>query len=285
MKDSPLKCMILVIVTLMIFGFFESSVHATEAENRKAHNKEIFSSLNQGYIDITVEEAWDFLSDTSNGIQVPIDVRTLLEWKNEHIHTPPPENPKHHCLDDLEDEEKLQEFMDLYKGEELIIYCHSGGRSVNAANILVENSFSGTIYNMLGGIITWKAEGFPTIINQPPDVTLINPKEGFFHFSGIPILPTPFDLIADTLALGGFRLRPVIINATDDFDNREDLVVKIYLNGELKGEASYCCDWKLHEWFWTGLAIGNYKLKVTAEDLERNNNSVEIDVSNFCFIP
>ena len=103
-------------------------------------------------------------------------------------------------------------------------------------------------------------------------------------FSGI-IAQTPFNLLADTLSVGGFRLNPVIINATDDLDNSEDLIVKVYLNDEFQEEATYCCDWRLHEWFWTGWALGTYNLKVTAEDLNGNTNSIEMVVWNFCFIP
>ena len=225
------------------------------------------------------------LSSTANGIQIPIDVRTPSEWIDERIDTPYPENPKHHCLSDLQDPEKLLEFMQIYEGQEIIIYCLSGGRSLIAAEILVDNGFSGIIYNMLGGISAWKTAGLPTVTDQPPEIGVINPKEGYFHFSGIPLIPTQFDLIANTVSFGGFRMRPIIINATDDFTNRENLTVTVYINDVLQGEALYCCDWNLHEWFWTGLSLGNYKLKFTAEDLSGNTNSVEIDVWNFCFIP
>jgi len=120
--------------------------------------------------------------------------------------------------------------------------------------------------------------------NQPPDVEIINPKEGYFHFSGIPILLTPFDLIADTMSIGGFRLYPIIINATDDSDNSSDLIVKIFLNGEEQGNATYCCDWRLHEWFWTGFALGTYTLTVTAEDSFGAISSAEMEVWNLCVI-
>lgn len=280
MQGNYLKKILLVATALIFINSIGTAVYGLGAID-----KELSSTSYDGYTNITVEEAWTLLSDTSNGIQEPIDVRTLMEWKDERIDTPYPENPKHHCLDDLEDEIKLMEFIELYEGKELILYCHAGGRSVTAAEILVENNFSGVLYNMLGGITAWKSAELPTLTNQPPEVEIINPKEGYFHFSGYPILPTPFDLIADTLALGGFRLNPIIINATDDLDDRENVTVKVYLNDELQGEAEYCCDWKLHEWFWTGWALGNYKLKVTAADLEGNTNSAEIDVWNFCFIP
>jgi hypothetical protein len=90
--------------------------------------------------------------------------------------------------------------------------------------------------------------------------------------------------IIDCIAFGGFKLRPVIINATDDIDNSSDLLVKVYLDGEYKGNASYCGDWKLHEWFWTGPAQGVYTLAITGEDSFGAIGSDEMRIRNLCFI-
>jgi rhodanese-related sulfurtransferase len=122
-----------------------------------------------GYTDITVDEAWDLLSNTSNGIQIPIDVRSDSEWIGEHIDTPYPENPRHHNFYDWDDSNVLQNFLSKYQGKEIIVYCRSGGRSASAVNILVDNGFSGTIYNMLGGITAWKSENYPTVANRAPE--------------------------------------------------------------------------------------------------------------------
>jgi rhodanese-related sulfurtransferase len=113
-------------------------------------------------IDITVGEAWNLLSDTSNGIQIPIDVRTEEEWKTEHIDTPSPENPRHHNYLEWSDPNILQEFISTYDGQQIIVICGVGGRSKIAANILAENNFNGVIYNMLGGLKEWKNQGYPT---------------------------------------------------------------------------------------------------------------------------
>jgi hypothetical protein len=121
--------------------------------------------------------------------------------------------------------------------------------------------------------------------NHPPSIEILNPKDGYLHFSGIPVFPTYINILANTLSFGGFRLNPIIINATDDFDKSEDILVNVYLNGEYQGNASYCCDWRKHEWFWTGWALGTYNLNVTAEDSFGAINSTEMNVWNFCFIP
>jgi phage shock protein E len=43
--------------------------------------------------------------------------------------------------------------MNLLKNRPIITYCHSGIRSRNAANILVENGFK-YVYDM-GGVLEW----------------------------------------------------------------------------------------------------------------------------------
>jgi rhodanese-related sulfurtransferase len=122
------------------------------------------------YEDITVTEAYALLTDTSNGIQNPIDVRTTGEWRAERINTPYPEFSRHFALSRLSGI-GIQEFITLYEGNTIILYCQSGGRSKSAAQILSDNGFNGTLYNMMGGITAWKKAGYPIqIANHPPTV-------------------------------------------------------------------------------------------------------------------
>lgn len=44
------------------------------------------------------------------------------------------------------------------KNKKVIVYCHSGNRSIVASRILVENGF--TPLNLKGGISQWKSDGF-----------------------------------------------------------------------------------------------------------------------------
>ena len=121
--------------------------------------------------------------------------------------------------------------------------------------------------------------------DTPPEVTILNPREGYLHFSGKPIIQNPFSFIADTMSPGGFRLKKVIATAHDDVDFETELAVKFYINGEERSEGSFVpCDltW---EWQWTGRGLGTYTLKVTAEDQSGNIGSAEMDVWYFCFIP
>ncbi|MCK4365908.1 MAG: PKD domain-containing protein, partial [Thermoplasmatales archaeon] len=138
-----------------------------------------YPTTSEGFLDIEVEEAWELLNDTNNGIQKPIDVRTYEEWIDEHIDTPPPENASHYPLSDLQDPEKLPEFMESFKGMEIIFYSNSGDLSLIAAGILVDNSFEGTIYNMLGGINAWKVAGYPIVGGEPLIADADGPYEAF----------------------------------------------------------------------------------------------------------
>jgi hypothetical protein len=118
------KGLVLIIAVVMLGVVSVSAVNAVRVggklgsdlltENKKVQN------LDDGYTNITAAEAWDYLSDTGNGIQIPIDVRKNNEWNSEHINTSIPENPRHYCLDLLQNETWLQHFMTLYNGMDII---------------------------------------------------------------------------------------------------------------------------------------------------------------------
>jgi rhodanese-related sulfurtransferase len=162
--------------TNLTYGLHEGKINII-SNGGEGNFTVIVNVLYDNLIDITVEEAWDLLNDTSNGIQIPIDVRTDDEWKNEHIDTPIPENPKHHNYLNWYDPDILQDFISTYDGQQIIVYCKSGGRSKAAATMLVDNEFNGVVYNMLGGITEWKNQGYPTdgyttfqIMNFQPNI-------------------------------------------------------------------------------------------------------------------
>lgn len=116
-------------------------------------------------INITVHEAWDLLTDTGNGIQIPIDIRSEEQWNESFIDTPWPEHPR--WFGDIEN------FMEEFDGEEVVIYCTSGYRSLLACYVLCDAGFNGTVYNMIGGITAWIEEGYPIRNNTPPYAPVI----------------------------------------------------------------------------------------------------------------
>ncbi len=139
------------------------SVSATRMENKSIYKNGISQPLNNGITNITVNETWDMLNNIGDGIQIYIDVRRNDEWNPERIDTPIPEHPRHYNLHLLQDETLLEKFMSLYDYDTLIIGCKSGSRSWKAANIILNAGFTGTLYNMIGGLNEWKAQGLPTV--------------------------------------------------------------------------------------------------------------------------
>jgi len=154
-------------IIILIFAFLIINIFNPIVSSSLFINNGIIKQNNQ-YINLTAEEAWNLLNDSSNGIQIPIDVRTNNEWRTEHINTPKPENPRHHNFYDWSDQNILTQFLNKYNGNEIIVYCRSGSRSVSAINILIDNGFNGIIYNLLGGINDWKNNGLPTKPNLAP---------------------------------------------------------------------------------------------------------------------
>ena len=167
------------IITICVIGLMlVLSMTSVNAGNKEAKDMNVNNSslLNCGAcpVNLTVDEAWDMLTDTGNGIQIPIDVRYEHEWNAGFIDTPYPESPIWYVKDLFQNNATwLEWFLDEYAGEELIIYCKGGYRSLTVSLILCEAGFTGTVYNMLGGITAWMNEGYPIRNNTQPDAPII----------------------------------------------------------------------------------------------------------------
>ncbi len=142
--------------------------------NQREDTLQLVSQSFDGYIDISPQQAWGMMSDSSDGRQIPVDVRRPEEYLNERIVTPNQEDWPRWFPYEIESGGYgpiknqgifLQLFMDYYEDKEIILYCRTGRRTAISAQILVDNGFQGTVYNMLGGITDWKASGLPTTLN------------------------------------------------------------------------------------------------------------------------
>lgn len=126
--------------------------------------------------DISVEEVYEIIS--SNQDYIILDVRTSDEFNEGHI-----EGAVLIPVDELEG--RLDE---LPVDKPIITYCKSGGRSRNAANILVENGFTQIYY--MGGILDWIDKGYPVIEEGEtiadakvyPEIMLISVDESYEFF-------------------------------------------------------------------------------------------------------
>jgi hypothetical protein len=142
-----------------------------------------------------------------------------------------------------------------------------------------------TAYCIIQGSITRSITVRDPTQDDPPYVEIKNPTKGYFHFSGIRLFATYLDIIYDTMGFGGFRVRPVQIFTEDDLDAPSDIIVKIYIDDELRGTAVYNPSTGYHELKWTGPRLGVFTLKATAEDTQGHVASAEMDVWYFCFVP
>ncbi|MBA7466925.1 Thiosulfate sulfurtransferase GlpE [subsurface metagenome] len=105
--------------------------------------------------DITPQEAFTLIQNNQNNPDfIIIDVRTLEEFVGEHI-----ENATNI---DFYSEAFRDMLNTLDKNKTYLIYCKVGGRSGSALDIMAELNFK-EVYNILGGINQWKAEGLPTV--------------------------------------------------------------------------------------------------------------------------
>ena len=121
--------------------------------------------------------------------------------------------------------------------------------------------------------------------DEPPIIQIVNPTEGYFHFSGIKLFPTVLNLVADTMGFGGFRLRPVQVNVTDDIDAPEDIQVYMYVYEDEQGNMTWNSDNGLYERKWIGPDLGTFTMNISAQDSSENIAYKEMTVWYFCFIP
>ena len=164
--EKKIICQLCMISLMLVF--LGASVNASNEEISTANYK-ISQNCNGCPINITVHDAWDLLTDTGNGIQIPIDVRSEQEWNYGFIDTPYPECPRWYVYDEFQyNETFLQWFINEFADQELVIDCASGMRSIIVSSLLCDANFTGIVYNMLGGINDWNDEGYPTRYNTPP---------------------------------------------------------------------------------------------------------------------
>ena len=59
------------------------------------------------------------------------------------------------------------------KGQPIFVYCHAGGRSAKAAELLIELGFK-NVYNLIGGFSNWKSLGYPIKQGEDADFSEVD---------------------------------------------------------------------------------------------------------------
>jgi len=141
------------------------------------------------YEDITVQEAKQLIADQQgNESFTVLDVRTPGEYNADHL-----ENAYQRNFYDPDFSEQLDS---LNKNRIYLIYCQSGNRSGQAFTIMQTLGFT-EVYNMLGGISSWKADGCAVTTELPDDIDLTSAiissaPQIVTNNSNISIYPNPF---------------------------------------------------------------------------------------------
>jgi rhodanese-related sulfurtransferase len=149
-RMSLKKLMIFVLSVLLVIGVVLTggcAPGAIETSEQKTPNQVIEN--------VTSQEAFNLIqTNRDNSDFVIIDVRAAQELADGYI-----ENAVNI---DFYSETFRDELNKLDKDKTYLIYCRSGGRSGNALNTMEELNFK-EVYNILGGILGWNAEGLPTV--------------------------------------------------------------------------------------------------------------------------
>ncbi|MFM2224352.1 MAG: hypothetical protein RJA07_554 [Bacteroidota bacterium] len=133
---------ILLVTICCTFSFFIS------CQNSNSTTKKINET-------ISVDEFQKKLNPSSTSLL--IDVRTPEEYIGGHL-----QNSININYNDADFKTKIEK---LDKSKPIFIYCLSGGRSSNAATDMSEMGFI-EIYNMKGGIISWRNANLPIVTNS-----------------------------------------------------------------------------------------------------------------------
>jgi len=124
---------------------------SNQEDSSSKESTTVQSSLSKNEIqNVSVDDAYTMLKDKNKYFL--LDVRTQEEYNEGFI-----ENSVLIPLTELES--RLSE---IPADKPIVVYCRSGNRSSQAAQILIKNNFS-PVYNVLGGITEWVKKGYPVL--------------------------------------------------------------------------------------------------------------------------
>jgi len=103
------------------------------------------------YVDIDVNTAYNMITNGSYPDLVILDARRQDEYDSGHIYGAV-------WIPHTELETRISELAG-HENHEIIVYCRTGVRSVNASGTLDSYNFT-KVYNMLGGIQAWQSAGY-----------------------------------------------------------------------------------------------------------------------------
>ncbi|QGY42127.1 T9SS type A sorting domain-containing protein [Maribellus comscasis] len=223
---------------LFVFGlFFTATSSATESDN-------IYKKLTVQLCDSLIN------ANETNPNFVIIDVRTPSQWLAEHLQGSINRN--------YYDSDFTEQLDALPRHKTYLIHCQSGGRSSGTFTKMQNLGFA-EVYDMQGGISSWKSASLPTTSEIAPKLMLVSKEEirGTSNTDSIKITVT--NRANDILSFSSLELFD-IHNTYSDFD----------VELELEGAEDYT--------FYVFHEPGYTETDSTCIILESNGGQLDIDV-------
>ncbi len=129
-------------------------VLAVQSCSSKTDDKSSTSEATVPQSQIENLDAATFKAKVESGNGIILDVRTPGEVAQGYI--------ANAVIIDIYDQNFIAELSNLPKDKEVYVYCASGVRSVQAAEILQQNGFT-HIYNLSEGLMDWQRSGYPLV--------------------------------------------------------------------------------------------------------------------------
>ncbi len=120
---------------------------------KKKTRKELRGSNAPPVSEISSDELYERL-DSEEAPSLLIDVRTPQEYSSPHGHI------KGSKLLPLGELMYNMDALENYKDEEIVVICHSGSRSMMAAQLLAQAGYK-DLRNLIGGMMMWNRKGYP----------------------------------------------------------------------------------------------------------------------------
>lgn len=149
------------VVLIAVSGVLMSIISCSEAQTSdqasgkkkqdNKHTEESSVSESSTLTDVGPEE---FKTLIEEGEGIVLDVRTPEEVASNHI--------ANASFINFYDPEFRQKIAVMQKSKPIYIYCKGGGRSSQAAQILIDSGFQ-KVYNLEGGIMAWEYAGNPLV--------------------------------------------------------------------------------------------------------------------------
>jgi rhodanese-related sulfurtransferase len=150
-KKSIIPAILAVVIFIITIAYFTYSTYYVSDTDDNESKKDKLPDENN----IHAQAAYNLIQNNLNNSNfVILDVRTLSEFEGGHI--------RNATNLDFYSEIFVEELNNLEKNQIYLVYCRTGSRSAEAADIMITLGF-GEVYNMLGGIVDWKAEGYETV--------------------------------------------------------------------------------------------------------------------------